>query len=265
MHMTIKISLATSIASAALLPAMAFAQTVNSDATTTLPRNTQFLSTFIQTIADDTGVHSSFDVRQFRSHPCYTIVGEELDYCLELLGLPSDFQTLIKGNQMAKMFVEFALESRCQTFIGDEQTRCIRENETALNQVLAQMERSNLTTNTNTTDDDTVGSEEEEDAMSIRDQRATRSARVWSLCKSQGDMQAACFQNYGRFIRDLMLPLSSLEHILNRSGDDEDADPNDNDDDTTQSRSHTDSNVMSEEDEDTSPMNNRDDTWYMKS
>jgi|GEM_PF-5507774 len=239
-HAPMKRFLSTIAMGALVLPSLAFADGHSSNTSATQTRSSSvqadssaqhtfslsFLETFMDVVTSDTGLRTAFDVRQFRSHPCYEAIGNELDYCTDLFGITSDFHSMIQDNTMAKLLVEYTLKNRCSNMSGEDHKRCLDQNAAAGPQIMSQLVKNGFGANgslvASDEDEDESDENEEDDDTTVNPvsepmQRHQRAARVWQLCKDQGRMQAGCYQDHLRFVTDNTLSFSSLERMLSNS------------------------------------------------
>lgn len=194
----------------------------------------------------------TFDIREFHSHPCFSAVGNEQEYCLELFGIDTDFEEMIRTNSLNSLLIDYMLVRRCEGLFNDALSACLKENITLLPQLRAQLNAQPRTMtgsvlSAGDTDDD---ADEEESTADAPRSRYLRSQRVWALCKDHENSQAGCYQDYLRFVTDDTLAISELEKMLGRSSgtSDDDTDAGSGLDVNTSTRSN--SQVGSEEAED---------------
>lgn len=213
----------------------------DSDASISSAKNS-FLSMFLEGNGVSGGNRFSFDTREFHSHPCFSAVGSEQEYCLELFGIDTDFEEMIRTNSLNSMLIDYMLARRCDGLFNGELSKCQKENVTLLPQLRAQLNVQQQSTTgsvvdtTNNDEENEDNNDENEDDTTANTPRARylRSQHVWALCENHTNTQAGCYQDYLRFVTDETRDMSELEKILgtssNEDDNDQDADEDENED-----------------------------------
>jgi hypothetical protein len=237
------------VAIAMLMPSMGFTADASIDASATQDASvhtSDFLGTFLQG-NNMNGQNTVFDVRAFRSHPCYNAIGGEIDYCLTLLGVTGDFESMIEDSSINRMIVEHTINNRCNGLSETRHAACVEENTALLPQLLTELKtRPNDTLSDEDTDVDAVADATDDDDDDISEdtpqafamRRHQRAQSVWSFCKDHSNGQAGCFQGFIRLVNDDTVSLSTIEEMMGASaqgssGDDDLDNPNDDDADAS--------------------------------
>jgi len=190
---------------------------IQTTATQTITTDGGFLDTFLTgTTATDSSLNAAFDVRAFRSHPCFSAVGEEQNYCLGLFGVTSDFESMLEGNQIGKLIVEHALKMRCENLTAEEHAACMERNAAILPQLISQVNIQVSTGSVAGSTPTTVDMEDtdEEEFQTVTMSRHTRGQRLWELCKDHEETQAGCYQSFLRFVTDENITEDEMIKVL---------------------------------------------------
>lgn len=188
-----------------------------------------FLAPFVDNESSGNGLSTTFDVRAFRSHPCFNAVGEEQEFCLRSLGITSDFEELAGSDLLGQSIVQYTLNQRCQEMTGEDYTDCLADNKTMLPQLMAQFSMDATLSQSGAT---TVNDATATDETDIRMTRQQRAQRLWELCESHDLGQAGCFQQFIRSLTDDTVAMSEIEALFGKTSapstttNDDDADEN---------------------------------------
>lgn len=181
---------------ALLAPSLSMAATdtdLDASAGASIYSDTGFLNSFIDPVDTTNGFDAAFDVRAFTAHPCFSAVGAEQDYCLQLFGVTSDFESLVETDALGRLIIEHALDRRCGDLSASDFADCKEENASLLPQLLIQL---NLTGSVLSDADEDEMTEEEDAVPTKQENRRDRMERLWELCAGHEMTQAGCYQMF---------------------------------------------------------------------
>lgn len=201
-----RIFLSIGMAGALLFPGVTLALDSETDASAAIPisaadnlRNTDFLNTFIAPTGTAGDLGATFDVQALTAHPCYSAVGAEQEYCLELFGVTSDFSSMIDDRSLDRLIIQEVLDRRCRGLTGGDELACRTRNNALLPDLLLQLELNGTGSVLSDTDDDAIiddDDEPEDEETTLQEDRRMRMTRLWELCEDHELPQAGCYQNF---------------------------------------------------------------------
>jgi hypothetical protein len=234
-------TIATLLSPAAMYAATSMHEAENDPTLTTqstMPTD-EFLRLFTTPASGDDAEGFIFDQTAFRAHPCFNAVGAEVDYCLQLFGVTTDFSAEVGSD-----------------IDTDESTDDTDDDDNADDMEIH--EQTVIEHNESVTSEDESGS--------LRDRVLERSQRLWALCMNDELGQPGCYQNFIRLVTSEDMTLSAIEELfgLNSNDDEEDEeDMNDEENDENMNDEEDDDDVQSATDSDTADLSRQEKAQWL--